>query len=234
MFMVIFEVHAKAESADVYASRVSLLKKEIVKIDGFIDQSLYHSRNRDGWLLSLSNWRDEKALVRWRTQSVHQSLQAKCRSEVFIDYKLRIGQLTRDTRLPSGCALLEQRLDETEAGEGNTVVLINAKRTENFAEDTSPEVIAKWLGLAPDAPRPVSWEVYSSAMTPGEYVLRTSWRDPFTAEAFDALAVLPDGARSRRVRVIRDYGMYDRREAPQYFPDVPRVVAKASISSQDR
>jgi hypothetical protein len=24
------------------------------------------------------------------------------------------------------------------------------------------------------------------------------------------------------VRVIRDYGMYDRREAPQYYPDAPR------------
>jgi hypothetical protein len=26
--------------------------------------------------------------------------------------------------------------------------------------------------------------------------------------------------RHRQVRVIRDYGMRDRREAPQYFPDV--------------
>jgi len=31
---------------------------------------------------------------------------------------------------------------------------------------------------------------------------------------------LQDGVRFRRVRVVRDYGMYDRREAPQYFPDV--------------
>jgi hypothetical protein len=29
-----------------------------------------------------------------------------------------------------------------------------------------------------------------------------------------------DDARLRRVRVIRDYGKYDRREAPQYFPSV--------------
>jgi hypothetical protein len=25
----------------------------------------------------------------------------------------------------------------------------------------------------------------------------------------------------RRVRIVRDYGMYDRREAPQYYPDAP-------------
>jgi hypothetical protein len=30
---------------------------------------------------------------------------------------------------------------------------------------------------------------------------------------------LKDGARLRRVRIIRDYGMFDRREAPQYYPD---------------
>jgi hypothetical protein len=33
---------------------------------------------------------------------------------------------------------------------------------------------------------------------------------------------LQDGARLRRVRVVRDYGMFDRREAPQYYPDIMR------------
>lgn len=31
---------------------------------------------------------------------------------------------------------------------------------------------------------------------------------------------LPEGVRYRQVRVIREYGMRDRREAPQYFPPV--------------
>jgi hypothetical protein len=26
----------------------------------------------------------------------------------------------------------------------------------------------------------------------------------------------------RRVRVVRDYGMFDRREAPQYYPEIKR------------
>jgi hypothetical protein len=33
---------------------------------------------------------------------------------------------------------------------------------------------------------------------------------------------LPDGARLRRVRIVRDYGMFDRREAPQYYPEIAR------------
>jgi hypothetical protein len=49
-----------------------------------------------------------------------------------------------------------------------------------------------------------------------------SWRDHSTAEAFEAKVSLQDGARLRRIRVVRDYGMFDRREAPQYYPDITR------------
>jgi hypothetical protein len=30
--------------------------------------------------------------------------------------------------------------------------------------------------------------------------------------------------RLRRIRVVRDYGMFDRREAPQYYPEATRTV----------
>ena len=38
---------------------------------------------------------------------------------------------------------------------------------------------------------------------------------------------MPDGARLRRVRIVRDYGMFDRREAPQYYPEVSPVSRAA-------
>jgi hypothetical protein len=47
-----------------------------------------------------------------------------------------------------------------------------------------------------------------------------SWRNHSAADAFEGMAIVPDGARLRQVRVIRDYSMFDRREAPQYFPNV--------------
>jgi heme-degrading monooxygenase HmoA len=231
VFIVIFEVQAKADKSDVYQSRIALLKTELAQIEGFIDQSLYRSLTREGWLLSLSNWRDEKALVRWRTHATHHGMQEKCRSEVFVDYHLRIGQLTQDTRLPAGYALLEQRLDETEAGEGTTVVLINAKWPGELAEHAAPEAIAEWLGLVPDAPGLASWDVCGAVLTPGEFILQTSWRDQSAAKAYEALMDLPEGARLRRVRVIRDYGMYDRREAPQFYPDVRPVTTTVSRNS---
>ena len=59
-------------------------------------------------------------------------------------------------------------------------------------------------------------------LVPGDIILLMSWRDHSTAEAFEAKVSLQDGARLRRVRVVRDYGMFDRREAPQYYPDITR------------
>jgi heme-degrading monooxygenase HmoA len=151
VFLVIFEVNAKSENSDVYANRVALLKRELVRIDGFVDQTMYRSLTRDGWLLSVSTWRDEKAVVRWRTHPVHSRMQQRCRSDVFVDYHLRVGQLTQDTALPAGHALVEQRLDVTEVGEGNTV-LIDARGPDGPGEDAGPVAVAEHLGLALDAP----------------------------------------------------------------------------------
>src|ERR1700722_12701679 len=111
MFAVIFEVNPKNGQYDHYLGRGKMLRPELEQIDGFVDNIRYRSLTRDGWLLSLSNWRDEKALVRWRTQGMHHGVQEKGRFEVFNDYHLRVGQLTKDTQLPDGCELRAQRLD---------------------------------------------------------------------------------------------------------------------------
>jgi hypothetical protein len=63
------------------------------------------------------------------------------------------------------------------------------------------------------------WDVCDAVLTPGDIILLSSWRNEATAKAFEAKVSLREGARLRRVRVVRDYGMFDRREAPQYYPD---------------
>jgi hypothetical protein len=71
----------------------------------------------------------------------------------------------------------------------------------------------------------VEWDVFDAVLTPGDVILLMSWGDRSAAGAFEAANGLPDSARLRRVRVIRDYGMFDRREAPQYYPDVSRPAS---------
>jgi heme-degrading monooxygenase HmoA len=220
MFSVLFEVHPSPDQWDAYLGYAKLLRPELEKVKGFVDNIRYRSLSREGWILSLSNWSDEKALVRWRIQAKHHDVQEKGREEVLLDYHLRVGQITKDTSPPAGHSLRQQRLDETEIGEGTTVILIDAKRAKDWVEKTCHEDVARWLGLKADASGFVSWDVFDAVLAPGDIILLTSWRDHGAAEAFEAATKLQEGARLRRVRIVRDYGMFDRREAPQYYPDV--------------
>src|SRR5262245_9717325 len=221
MFCVLFEVQPKPDRWDAYLGYAKSLKPELEKIDGFIENIRYRSLTREGWLLSLSSWRDEKSLVRWRTQGEHHQVQRKGRSEVFLDYHLRVGQLTRDSRPPEGHVLREQRLDETAVGAGTTVTLIEGQRPPApAAPRAASDEVARWLGLAPAASGLVAWDVFDAVLTPGDVILLLSWRDQAAAETFERGLSLPVGARLRRVRVVRDYGMFDRREAPQFYAAV--------------
>ena len=54
---------------------------------------------------------------------------------------------------------------------------------------------------------------------------------PGAATAWKPRAFEGAGAiRHREVRVIRDYGMFERREAPQYYPEVERGGANEGSS----
>jgi len=128
MFSVLFEVHPKPDQWNAYLGYAEMLRSELEQVEGFVDNIHYRSLNRNGWILSLSNWQDGKAVVRWRTKIKHHEVQELGRGEVLLDYHLRVGQITQDTRLPEGMELREERLDETEIGVGTAVVLIDARR----------------------------------------------------------------------------------------------------------
>jgi hypothetical protein len=83
--------------------------------------------------------------------------------------------------------------------------------------------LAARLGAPDQAPCQglVDWDVFESISQPGKFILLTSWHDAAAAGASPG-PPLADEVRHRRVRVIRDYGMFDRAEAPQYYPPVLR------------
>jgi heme-degrading monooxygenase HmoA len=194
MFAVIFEVNPRAEAWDAYLGHAATLRPELVAIDGFIANERYRSLDRPGWLVSLSIWRDEKALVRWRTHALHHEIQGKGRSSVFADYHLRVGEIVVDSDVAG--ELKQSRFDTTEVG-GAKVVTITERP------------------LDPSA-RTVDGEVFDSITRPGNVLYLRPWCDLAAAEA--GISGMP--GRHRVVRVIRDYGMFARTEAPQYFAPV--------------
>ena len=227
MFSVLFEVHPKSDQWDAYLGYAKLLRPELEQIDGFVDNVRYASLKRAGCILSLSGWRDEKSVVRWRTRASHHDIQLRGRTDVFADYHLRVGEVTSDSHVPAGHVIREQRLDETEVGEGTTIVLVDAKgvaaRGGSDADDAgahgSPEEIAKGLGLDAAAEGLVSWDVFDAVLSKGDVVLMMTWRDSPSARRFVAgiAGDVRGRARVREIRVVRDYGMFDRREAPQFY-----------------
>ena len=89
MFSVIFEVHPKEGKKDEYLGLAKHLKPLLEAINGFIDNERFESKLKPGWVLSHSTWRDEKSVVRWRTEAEHHAVQEKGRYEIFEDYRLR-------------------------------------------------------------------------------------------------------------------------------------------------
>ena len=102
MFAVIFEVQPKKSHWDDYLTFAKRLKPELEKIDGFIDNERFGSTRTQGRILSLSTWRDEKAIIRWRTLGAHHEVQEKGRFEVFEDYHPRVAEITADVRRAYG------------------------------------------------------------------------------------------------------------------------------------
>jgi len=96
MIAVIFEVcpheHAKQEYLAIAAGLAPLL----AEMDGFISIERFQSLSRPERILSLSFWRDEEAVKRWRNTDQHRAAQSQGRDGIFADYRLRIAAVVRD------------------------------------------------------------------------------------------------------------------------------------------
>jgi heme-degrading monooxygenase HmoA len=82
MFSVIFEVNPRTTEWHTYLDTAKMLRPELEVVEGFVDNIRYKSLQREGWILSLSGWRDEKALVRWRIKMRHHEAQQKGRDQI--------------------------------------------------------------------------------------------------------------------------------------------------------
>jgi heme-degrading monooxygenase HmoA len=219
MFSVIFEVHPKEGKKDEYLRLAKHLKPLLEGINGFIDNERFESNRRPGWVLSHSTWRDEKSVVRWRTEAEHDAVQEKGRYEIFEDYRLRVGEVISDTDPPPEAPIREQRLDKTEVGQAKVVTFteITPERSTIFA--TQGDLLH--LGLDRHRGAIVERDVFASIYNPGKVALLVGWKDVEAAKAWSPEKI--DGMqalRQRSIRIVREYGRFDRREAPQFYPDV--------------
>lgn len=96
MIAVIFEVMPAPGRKQEYLDLAAALRPELEKMDGFISIERFASLTDEGKILSLSIWRDEEAVKRWRQFEGHRVAQAKGRGGIFADYRLRVASVIRD------------------------------------------------------------------------------------------------------------------------------------------
>jgi heme-degrading monooxygenase HmoA len=96
MIAVIFEVWIAPGRQHEYLDIAARLKPELERMDGFISIERFQSLGEEGKILSLSFWRDEESVRRWRNHAEHRQAQRKGRESIFEDYRLRVVSVLRD------------------------------------------------------------------------------------------------------------------------------------------
>jgi hypothetical protein len=216
---VIFEVHPKQEKFDLYLDLAKGLKPILEGIGGFIDNERFESTRRPGLdTVALELARRE---IRGEVVDVWEaSRHPAARPGRGVSGLPFAGGRDRQGHGTAGsAAIVEQRLDETEIGRAKFVTLTEVQPESGVTAAALPD----WLSVDRHRVDLVDYDVFASIYNAGKHALLASWRDRPSAERFSPPASA--GLRHRVVRVVRNYGMFDRRESPQYYPEIQTGTA---------
>jgi heme-degrading monooxygenase HmoA len=96
MIAVIFEFTAAGAKREEYLELAAALNAQVKDFDGFLGIERFQSLSNPDRYVSLSFWRDEEAVRKWRNMQKHREAQARGRGGIFSAYRLRVCQVIRD------------------------------------------------------------------------------------------------------------------------------------------
>lgn len=208
MLALFFEVCPRAGQMQRYLDIAASMRPLLDQSGGCIFIDRFRSLDREGWLLSYQIWRDEASMARWRVHAGHHGAQTAGREEVFADYRLRVAQVVRE-EAPGKPAWQPQRLNTYNDP---------ATRPPRYMVVADSTARIDKLGDA-------SVECFESLYRPGRFAQVAAVGS--VSEALDMTEVCRVGGpvdTFRTCEIERDYGMYERAEAPQYYCPVSRPV----------
>lgn len=202
MQALLFEVRPRPGHEDHYFARAAALKPLLASHDGLLFLDRFKSLARPALILSHSRWRDEASIARWRSDKIHYASQAAGRRKHFEDYRIRISTVLSH---------------DDENGETHLYRHSNPY-LDPGAKPSRHHIVIASRGAPVGAEN--AGEAFESVNRENHYLYLADCVDRDEAEAIAA------AARGRKdvtgillCAVSRDYGMFDRAEAPQYFPD---------------
>ena len=96
MIAVIFEFTPHDGRFADYKALAEGLADDVRNAEGFISIERFESISNKGKFVSLSFWRDDESVRKWRNLQKHREAQKKGRGSVFSSYRLRVAQVMRD------------------------------------------------------------------------------------------------------------------------------------------
>ena len=195
MIALFFEVLPKPGHEGTYLAMAAKLKPALDASGGLVFLDRSRSVARPGWFLSHQYWADEASMLRWRADPSHYRAQVCGRSDVLADYRLRVGEVIAS----AGAGEPDRGLQGNAGAPGRYVVSVLAG--------------APIAGLGGET----LGSVYDAALSVSVIPVAT------VAEGLEVLAIAgrhPALRFARLSRIVRDYGMFERTEAPQYFEPV--------------
>jgi heme-degrading monooxygenase HmoA len=211
MISQFFEVQIKEGHTDRYLDLAAALKPELVAMGGCLFIDRFKSLTRPNLLLSYQIWQDEGSLVAWRVHAHHHRVQEIGREKVFSDYRIRIAQVIH------------------EATPGKPVWQPERRTPYNDPARRPPTYVIATESKNARLPARTEWrrDAFESVYRPGQFAHLVDLPDYQSGLDFGAeLFADPSTEYFRIFEVMRDYGMFDRTEAPQYYP--PIVEAKCT------
>jgi heme-degrading monooxygenase HmoA len=210
MIGLFFEVQTKQGHRDQYLELAASLRPALDAMGGCLFIDRFQSLSNDNLLLSYQIWRDEGALTAWRVHAYHHKVQEIGREKVFSDYRIRIAQVIHEARPQQPVWQPERRTPYNDpARRAPTYVLASESKSDRIP------VATEWPHQA-----------FASVYRDGQFAHLFDVPDPQAGIAFgDRLFADSTTEYVRIFEVMRDYGMYARTEAPQYYPPVERSSA---------
>ena len=183
---VIFQVEPDPERFDAYLGLAASLAPHLAGMRGFIENERFRSQRHPGRLVSLSLWEDEAAAIRWREDSFHRSAQQKGRGGLLKGYRIRVGEIVGGPMFGPASA--------------SDLILLQSLASGGPGEPAARVVDQ----LAADG-----HETFVNIRDPGHVLALIE-----AGHSLRGDGSLPAGITPLRIRVLRDYGLTDRTEAP--------------------
>lgn len=233
MFAVMFELTPLPERLTEYSATLRAMRSQVQQIPGFISTERFASRAPSGKFLVISFWKDERAIATYRANHLHHTTQIKARSEMLRDYRLTVGRV-----ISEGAEVVPaekfgdpapRRYLAVGAGPAGrfirppTTLLGGAHQSSRGGSTSGGAVGGAGAGGAAGAVGVgvgvVPWVWYDSMYEPGKAMATVETTFEQAAGVLSELRL--GGAREMRViAVSRDYGMFDRDDAPQYHTPI--------------